>query len=666
MLSRLDLVLRVNERVVSDAPVHRVFCIDCSGSMSGDLPDMRTHLKNKLPTAVRPQDRITIIWFSGRQQCGVVLEHVAVDNALDLSAVQASIDRYIHVVGSTGFVEPIRLAREVSDRYPETFQIFFLTDGAENTSDRETCKQAFRDQRGIPMVIVEYGYVADRAFLAELAECSDAALVFNEDFERYSTTFDSYLSNRVTSSYYEPASSDHPVIYFQDGEFRQQLPSAVVRIPITVSAAWSINDQLEVTFPSDDRMATDEKVGEVYLAMLYGISTRNHVVMKKCAEALGDVALLRAYSTCFSRQDYANLNEYVLAAARSPVERFRDGVDISFRVKDENFTVIKLLHLLANDQAAFVFPYHPSFRYRRISKEVKKTWPHFVANQHIGARFTLVSHQSRANLSLGCQIHGHSVTEMGEVAAAVGHRNYSIVKDGIKNVDVIPISVSEEVFTRLVQEGCIPPGISYSRDTVYQIEIRHLPVVDRQYAMRRIDAKTFTELHVHLHQAKTEMKYLKAKRPRDPAEDGSEERVRDREDQADRVVRDESVRDFYTAPELHVKIKGCSSIPPVNETLNARLEAPYRLTASEQFFLPIHLLFKENGATDGWIAAQIGLVAQRQREILATLEDIKVAMLVAGAWFDGMAESEHRVSVEHQGRSYEVSVGIYQVKVYLD
>ena len=638
MLSPVSLSVRVSACSSNEA-VHRIFCIDCSGSMSGDLSDMRTHLKNKIPTSIRETDLITIIWFSGKEECGVILEHISVKDVHDLVSIHRAVDQYLHTVGSTGFVDPIRLARTVAGRYPEIPQVFFLTDGGENSYDRETCRQAFREMAEIEMVIVEYGYCADRQFLNELADCSGATLIFNEDFERYSVSFDSYMSNRVVADRYESITPVLPLVYFQEGALKWFIPTPLIpsiRLSLAVERVWTVDE----TRPVDDRKTA-------YIAMLYGLATRNHVVMRAVVDSLGDIRLTKGYSTCFSRQDYVRLTEYVRECVDSPERAAPEGIDPAFRVKDDCFTVIQLIAELSQDRSTRLFPYHPSFVYRRISKEGKKEWPYFVANREIGATFSVVYHQSRANLSLGCSLHGHSVTEEREVTPEVAHRTYSIVKDGIKNVDVIPVSLSERLFTKLIEEGCIQPGTVYRRDVVYPIEIRHLPVVNRAYSTRRIDYRQFGSLHIRLHHLKSVMKYLTART--------KEEVVKRNERDAAREAR-EAVRDFYVATELQVKIKGCSTIPPITEKLLQKLSGSV-LTPSERFFKEIHLEWESID-----VVARMAETTAEMNGILATLEEMKTALLIAGVWFDGVDIATKTFQVD----DHTFTVEINETKVYLD
>ena len=83
-------------------PVHHVLVLDCSGSMYSDLPLIREQLKSKLPTLLGEDDTITLIWFSGRGECGILFEAVK-PTLKDLADINRAIDRWLRPVGLTGF-----------------------------------------------------------------------------------------------------------------------------------------------------------------------------------------------------------------------------------------------------------------------------------------------------------------------------------------------------------------------------------------------------------------------------------------------------------------------------------------------------------------------------------------------------------------------------------
>jgi hypothetical protein len=196
----IEHTLSTEEQDAKFCGAHRIFCIDCSGSMSSSLSELRTQLKNKISKMIQPGDFFTLVWFSGKREVGTIFEHISINDLVDLQSIHETIDRYVKSVGLTGFVEPIRLCKKLAEKYPETPQVFFLTDGGENSWSKEECEQAFTEIKGISTVIVEYQYYCDRVFLKRLAELSDAISIFNETFESFDATFDMYMKNKVSNS----------------------------------------------------------------------------------------------------------------------------------------------------------------------------------------------------------------------------------------------------------------------------------------------------------------------------------------------------------------------------------------------------------------------------------------------------------------------------------
>ena len=124
------------------------FCvIDCSGSMSYDLPKIREHIKRKLPKLLKEKDTISIIWFSGTGQFGTLLEAEPVATLTDLKAIDQAIDRWLKPQGLTGFTEPLQEAVRVVDRVTKALpgsisSLMFMSDGHDNCSLHSSILQA--------------------------------------------------------------------------------------------------------------------------------------------------------------------------------------------------------------------------------------------------------------------------------------------------------------------------------------------------------------------------------------------------------------------------------------------------------------------------------------------------------------------------------------------
>jgi hypothetical protein len=660
--------------------VHRIFCLDCSGSMSSSMDEMRKQLKNKLPTLIRDTDFVTIIWFSGRGQCGTIFEHISIKDLTDLQTIHSTIDRYLHTIGSTGFVEPIRKAKELAEKYEEQPQVFFLSDGGENSWPLDETRRAFSEMRGIPMVIVEYQYYCDRAFLQELAQLSDGVSIFNEDFEMYNHTFSCYMQNRISrGKVIELDDELNHIIYFDEETFVIKTgKNGKIQVPEHVSDVYEISEQ-------EENEKTYE-TNELYLLMLYAIQKRSHPLMMKALSNLGDVYLIRRYSSCFSKQDYSRLFDYIKNCYFRPDEwAFKEGIDYTFKPKDDAFNVIEFLSLIQNDKRSRFYPYHSSFKYERISKETdEKDETCFIPNREIGSTFSLVFNQSRANISLGCQVYGHNYKESEEsIVPVTAYRNYAILKDGIKNVNVLPMKISNEIYDKLVEEKCIKVETDevYDKNKIYEITISNLPVVNRKFATNAFTSSSFCEKHIQVHISKGNVKYLKkmlefVEKEEEKSEDTN------KIDYERKKVDPNAVRDFYQATELVVKIAKCSAIPTINEKLLTKMDSsPEKLTRSEELLYGIHCLYKSVPQEERkkWINDQLLIEREKITSIGMELEQCKMAILIGGCWFSDVAVDETTFLIDYSYDSYdsydsyenkrvpfEVSVEISDTKVYMD
>ncbi len=190
-----------------EVPTNHVVVIDCSGSMSYELPKIREQLKRKLPKLLREKDTISVVWFSGRGQFGTLLEAEPVATLTDLKDVENAIDRWLRPTGMTGFKEPLEeipnLVARVSKKTPgSVFSLFFMSDGCDNQWPRQDVLKAV-EKAGSSVasaIFVEYGYYADRPLLTQMAEKSGGALIFAEDFDRYVPAFEAAIQKRQSGA----------------------------------------------------------------------------------------------------------------------------------------------------------------------------------------------------------------------------------------------------------------------------------------------------------------------------------------------------------------------------------------------------------------------------------------------------------------------------------
>ncbi len=389
---------------------HHVCVIDCSGSMSYDLPQLRQQLKSRLASLVGEHDVVSLIWFSGRNECGVLAEGERVNGVTDLSDLHKRIDRWLRPVGMTGFAEPFAMVADVVERVKATHpghatSLLFLTDGQHNTGPRSEVMAAVQRAAGVvdAAACVAYSYYADQAMLTEIAERLGGSMVLARDFSSYAPIFEGAMQRRPTGSkrvainvgdtvggFVFALSAGDLLTYAVTGGVAT-VPADLAEVaylsPVAVGMAGGetleviardaarVKDLLKVAKPT----AYADVFQAAYAALaLYGQRVQPKVT-KPLLRALGDVALANAGAAAFGKQKVGEFVDMARAAAFG-VGRFASGYDPAALPKPGAFTVLDLLTMLAQDPACRFFPDHEAFVYKRITRERVDASDRFAAS----------------------------------------------------------------------------------------------------------------------------------------------------------------------------------------------------------------------------------------------------------------------------------------------
>lgn len=486
------------------ALVHHLAVLDVSGSMANDLPAVRRQLKNKLAKLVKAGDLVTLVWFSGKNQYGALVESEPVASLSDLSALHQAIDHWLQPVGMTGFKQPLEKVYEIArDRRrqhaDEVFSLFFMSDGCDNQWRAADIMAPLSDLARIcsSATFVEYGYYADRKMLAAMAEASGGVHIFAEDFPAYEPLFEKSLTKltpadqKITIRIDGQPTSDQDIAFaFSQGDL------------FSFSITGNANLHVALVSDSHDGIYYFSKtpVGNVaYLAhqpglyaaiSLYALRMRSDLIYQ-CLKVLGDVALIDEFASCFGKQKYTTFMQRAARCVFDLSFRFTKGCDYNHLPPDDAFTIFDLLQRLNQTDSSRLLLEHPAFRYSRISRSKITVFAEFAAieqeisaiNDHLamakdaGAdiklRYTiaptpggypiqdLVYNEERPNISL--RVKKDILIDLAPAIAQVEDdnlraelvaaklpdpfpsyiwRNYTIVKDGMLNVSMLPISIS--------------------------------------------------------------------------------------------------------------------------------------------------------------------------------------------------------------------------------
>lgn len=702
--------LYLNEHIVictdSDAkpqivpePINHVFCCDVSGSMYSSLPKMRQQLKNRIAEIVKPEDTITIIAFSSPSVCFVLKEVAKVNTPEQLAELQKAIDRYLVPNGWTDFVPPIKATEKMISTYQGNWNWIFLSDGGHNDGPFSDVVNALANIQGklVNSTIIEYGYYADSANLSKMANMLGGTKIQAEDFDTYVPVFESAIKGTVTA----------PMIELDVSEFRTALryPQFVYINESTKSihvAAVNVNNGKVVIPAYVDKLITistkvigeNQKTGvkanlEDYYALAYVMADLLHYdTVEEILASLGDTKFIDMYQDAFGKQKLFAFQGEILNAIFD--ETTRGTIDENYTPIDTSYCVIDFFNdLMAEDNLIKVVD--PAFSYKRIgAKSVDKIELTDEEKEKLGSartkkdidkvqkeaeertvKMTMVNkgypvtdftwNEERANLSALMKIDVVLDLPKNDVGLtqiqSFVFRNYTIIKDGVLNMNVYPVVLTSGTYSKLLGNNKVRiENVHSNPDGTVDctIDISALPVVNRK-RVRATKMKKMTKLALQLNDYKFQLKYLGYLKKEVGATDDNpmptgtgftQEQWEYIETLGITAKNGYSPKkevdkngDYYMALTLNSNFKGFSSIPKI-EDIDKKIKAGKKLTPSEEYLQLVmafvdkkYLANLKDGAYKSAVKSAFTALTIKKRKVAEELSQMKFAMIISRKWF---------------------------------
>jgi hypothetical protein len=681
-LGNLTLAIQTREisapAVPAIVPTHHVVSVDISGSMYGVLSELRRHLKNKLASLVGPQDTVSLIGFSGRNQCYLIADSCPINNGGDLQALHTAIDRFLQPTGLTGFQAPLEMTTAVIDRIKSrtpggNYNMFFLSDGYENQSPEKDVLAACQTvaSRVDTAAVIEYGYYANRPLLTKMAELLGGALVFAQDFQGYETALTNALGGTpskkisVKLDFTAPRGYAFAIVNEQVVSFAVEGDTVAVPESVTELAYFTSN-------PSTSAYKA-QKADAIAFASLIPLAQRMNTndVFQVLGE-LGDVSLVQGFASCFSKEDYNLFLAEVLGVVNDPSKRYILGYSATAVPKDDAYTVLHMLDALTESEENLFYPYHEAFAYERTTaaRDAKEGTATFsVDDKSKGYPINgIVFNETRANVSIRVRVAG-TVTlpadhpkELPDTVPSFIYRAYNIVKDGIVHTRQLPVSLSKETFAKLKAEGIIPKSKRFKAGEIIVLDFPKLPVINRQM-VKEVTAKDTFAMAVELAHLKGTQKVFNDYRKKIAPKESVKSQMLYGE-AAVEYLKSVGVTDFngfnpsstkgevtdhYIAKELKIAVKGLSSLPKVEDVETAiskggalkigqfvMKDALVKLDA----FMGSDIYTKAADKTsliETWIVGEQQAAVARTRELIVKMAQRKFAIIVGQVWFSDFA-----------------------------
>lgn len=649
--------------VATEQACNHVFVVDVSGSMWNDLPQIRTALKNIISMTGKEEDTASLIWFSGRGQCGVVFENVLLSDINTINTIHQSIDRFIKPIGATGFVDPIRLAMSISIDDKKVSSLIMMTDGYDNCSVRSQIIEESEKlkNRYSSIAFIEYGYYADRNMIASMAQAANGIHMFADGVSNYEKLLEERTSNiaHVQNIEVKVNKAAKDCIFIEGKRVRiVPVKEGKALVPESIDKVHSIVPK--------DVLSKQLSEDHLYMILFYAAKTENDKLVWDVLQVLGDVKLIRMYSNCFTKQEMSAFEKECETCAIEPDTRFFEGKD-PFAVPDKNApTVMELLFgLSAEDADTQLLTKSVYWDYKRIgrARTSESEYPRFIESALGGVALkNLVFSTERPNVSIQTVVSG--MVELPENEHGLGSvpsfitRNYTIIKDGIVNVTKLPVLMNANAFEQLSSKFS-NTVIERTNDKVHTVfDLAGVPVVNRGM-VESVSSEKFCEAVATLQKTKAALKVVKHKLDSLGTNTKTAGMVQQYGEEAAKWLSSIGVRDYgfskvgttqedasdeYEAIELSVKIAGLSSLPAIN-AVEKKIESGKKLNVADSLiktFLDMYVSESDVGKL-ATIRAGWEII---KKEVEEELSNYTNALILGRKWFceDAVFSSEINIA----------------------
>lgn len=622
---------------VVKTPINHYIIFDRSGSMYATLSKVVDDIIALLPK-LNDGDTLSVAWFSsqGGEYEWFVKNHLI--GPASFSFLEGLLTKYRHTVGMTCFSEVLASMRDVLRQAPAgDNNLTFLTDGHPVTNDNraeerktlDVLRTMFLDSA----LFVGYGSYYNKPFMAEMAQAANGTLVHASkpvDVREAMLDFVGEATPMVAIS----LSTGRAFYITGSGVYNARTDSQHTYVPANAREAYYL---------AEDGMAQDT-AAYAYAYLLMGEGKADEAI--QVMGTIGDVAFVDAIQQAFTNEEYGKVQSDLLAATMDNRLRFKRGKNTNYLPDPYAFSLMNLLELL-NADGVYFLPRHDAFQYKRIGakKPVKAGYPVFEEDPNQKSPFgTLVYHGSQANISLQATITGHvdlgpeaSLYDLPRLFNCVQMRNYALVKDGILNVQKLPVIIPEDI------QAKISMGAEYDKDNTFILDLTSIPIINKLMADQAVGS-----INAYIGYAEAELEHEAAYKvfryyqnllnPNKTVEGELTE-------QQQIFLREKGIvkgvyspptespdfEDAYLAKELKITKKGFSQWPSVEKVLEA-MKGNGKLNGPGLVMLPYVQQAVKMNLED--LEYHVTFHKTELRRVRRPMQEARFAIIVANKWFN--------------------------------
>ena len=747
---------------------NHIFVVDVSYSMYYDLPKIKTQLKNQLSGIIRDKDTISIIWFSGDNDCGILKEEVEVKSLKSLADLNAAIEKWLQPIGCTAFRRPLELVHEVIGRIsinrPDSqHSLIFLSDGWNNGCPWNQVISALDTLKNelAASCFIEYGFYADSQRITEMSSILGGQKISCSDFNEFEPVFNTQLSKNVTGG--KKVKVTIPRYHLYDFAFSVSDDGSVLLYNINDGEVLVNPNVKELHFFATTAFGTEhDPIHNLHAAPTQSLYAAIYILSDKLLNedaekifyALGDNHFYGQLVNAFGKQKLNAFKSGIKECIGDASKRFPAGHSRIVPVPDDAYCLMNLIEDLGNAEGCLFYPNHEDFNYKRIgakrvargenlsaadkkrlaeAKDVKEIQAITaeLAEKNVKVEFKnsnpergypltdLVWNSSRANLSVRIFIEGEAVLPKNKFdinkVATHKYNTFTLVKDGIVNVELLPVTHSDELEALLTKNGVgfrISTNIGVmpenrvldSKEKVENyfntssvnivIDLTSIPLVNRgmvkaisaealankEWELKKLqgDKKVYDFYRKELF-PKTSKGFLEMGLSQDMVDWLKEIGITDYNGFAPKTDAEKG-SDTYNSVNLETKIKGLSSLPKV-DVVKAKILAGTTLKLNEwvmrdalvkymtQLESDMYLTLSEEqqkGVLKTYLETKSDILNKQRRKVLQEIAEIKFALILSKKWFTefkSFDEDTLNLTLDGQNLTFKFDLNEKQVEI---
>ena len=675
LLSGIRDIITMKEENVER--LHHIHILDRSGSMNKSIDRLIENVKNTIDYMAEG-DLISVIWFSGYDECKVLLK-----GATKSKDLYTLLDTLKSTVGLTCFSEPLRLANEVIDELKAlcpNFSVTMFTDGCTVTphSQEEEEKRIFEQldimkDNILALNTIGYGWYYQEDLLKKMAETSlFGRMIHSEDIEDYKDIWErqyKIVSECVPEKIkIDILDNDGDVLYLT----RNNTKLSKNTIEMSYLDKWKNqffvivpeNSKIKVAYKDSETIIDVDKVSTPKLRhdtvdnFLYALAYEKYyngntdealdILMELKDKNMID-AQLKAF-TSLERQEYQDKLQNAIYN-----NSYRDNTAPDNYIPADNaFCIMDLLKILASDDNYYL----PTRDYNRIGVKVTDNFNLFKSKHaNPGSFKDIVLNNKNLNISLRFTVDGlvkinprqAEKHDLPSKIDSILFRNHTIIKDGRLNMDIINCKLTNKTYRELVDKIYMYNIVGTEDGGVTVVmNLKNLPIINRMYAKDK-DPRNLLDVVQEINELKANMKIYKDFFKGLTEDNKVKVRSTEFTPEQMEVLREHGLNaqlqyvgvdngavsndenDYYMARSLEIGVKGWSNLPKISDVVT-KMENNTKMNEPTTYMAKV---LGELEEIDD-IPAVIQETKDRLLELSLELNTLKMAKVLTGSWWDDL------------------------------